>query len=329
MKNKALQDYYTTLAFKDNSGAKYYFDVNAIDARGISFPVVSIHQNGKNATGAETFKKAIEQIEKNKSCIKVKITEYNTFIDNPQPVNEVTYKIVEKKKEDDQPQPQTQMQRQNFSPFMGFGNTEQTNSFLNGLDAQMNILGIQGGLQGLIQSTATQLTLQDRYDDLKQLYADTKMLNKEQEKEIKDLKQKLEEKHESYKKLEYQLMDAQRENKEIERTYQSKLSMGSLISNAVMNTAVNKFGGLLGLDDIVQQAQQAAPAQENPVSVSTENISLQQTNPETEKYISDINDYLNTLDLSRIQCMYAIAMYASQGDDQLKELTKYVKSKQS
>lgn len=344
--NKALEELYGNFVFKDNAGTKYFFDIEGVSMAGdneMSYPLVSIRQNRKNATGAEVFKNAVEKIESSRNNIAIVIREYNSVADDAVPISEnrielrkQTNKNNKNKKKQKQANSQVAISnaQQQQMPFFGFGNPETTNNFLGAMNAQMQMLGIQGGLSGVFQQTAGNLSLQERLDDAKQVISELKTDNRQLQENIRILKDKLETAKDEYKKLEYKLMDTQRDSSFMEKSYQKELSMGSLISKAVLGVVsdklglVEKFAGFMGVPQgaaakAATPAQAAAPQPQAAAPKPT----FTSVNPATEAQIDEIDEYLASLDKPHMDMVYRIIEYISISDDNLGAVEQYVKQK--
>lgn len=352
--NKALEELYGNFVFKDNAGTKYFFDIEGVSMSGeneMNYPLVSIRQNRKNATGAEVFKNAVERLESSRNNIAIVVKEYNSVADDAVPISENRFELRKKpndnndknnkNKKKQKPTAQQlaynnaqQAQAAAQMPFFGFGNPETTNNFLGAMNAQMQMLGIQGGLSGVFQQTAGNLSLQERLDDAKQVISELKTDNRQLQENIRILKDKLETAKDEYKKLEYKLMDTQRDSSFMEKSYQKELSMGSLISKAVLGVVSEKFGlmdkvaGLMGMPASAA-AKAAAPAQAaapQPQAAAPK-PTFTSVNPATEAQIDEIDEYLASLDKPHMDMVYRIIEYISISDDNLGAVEQYVKQK--
>lgn len=339
MNNKTLQDYYTTYAFKDNAGTKYFFDIVAIRSDGASeveCPIVSIRQNRKEATGAETFKLACEQIENTRSAIAVVIREYAGFANDCPPISENRVEIrTIKIKKDNKKNKKNQggNKQQQFPPqfpYSGFGGDD-TSRFLSGVNNQLNALGL-GTLQQVMQGTANQLAVQEKYEDAKMVIQELKLDNKQALGEIQRLKDQLEDEKDRYRHLEYKLQDAIRENKMQRESYESSMKWTSVIARGIGGAALDKLGltdkiaGFMGVPAAaaqqIPQQQAAAAAQQN-----LDDIDLTPSNSETSEKVSEITKYLKSLDVEHIEKICAICEFVSTSDDRLNAVIQYIDSK--
>lgn len=331
---KALQDFYTTFTFKDNARTKYYFDIVSVRSDGnseIEYPVVSIRQNRRDATGAETFKNAVEQIEQTKSAIAVIIREYNGYADDCTPVSENRVEIKNLPNRNENNGKKKQKPKQNYQPqqmmqvpMWGLGSLEQTNQYLNGVNSQLQMFGI-GGIQEVLKSTASNLTLQEKYDDAKQVIQELKLDNKQQLAAINQLKEELSKERDKYKHLEYKLMDVQREAKMEKDSLESKLMWTSVIGKSLGGAFLDKMGisdkigSLLGV-----QQPQGQPQQQSQQADASQAAS---GNSETDGKVQEIIKYLNSLDKTGIENIYAICEFVSTSADRMNGVLNYIESK--
>ncbi len=327
-----LKDYYNTLLLKDNAQSKYYFDVIGLTEGGrsgqaaINYPVVSVLQNRRNATGAETFKNAIEQLERNKTVVAVLVKEYNSVADDAEPITENTFNLKPQKKM------KKQQGKQPMTPQpQGLGTIDQT---LQNFGNTLGLMGFENGLKGIITATASQIVQQDKLQDAQLTIAELKDEKKELEKEVQRLKGLNDGLKDEQRKLEYKIQDLERDNKRNEEVWAQKNSLGSLAANAffgILGKSVKLNERLAGLLDDEPAAQQQPPQPSAQSQDSGDNAlnSIQFANPETAEFIEQINGYLQTLDKSHIAIVTAICQYISVGDEQLKDVYGYVLSKKN
>jgi len=309
-----LSEYYNTLIFKDNAQTRYFFDITA-KMGDIAYPIISILQNRKNATGAETFKHAIEQIMKNKKFTSVLVTEYNNCCDDAEAISRVEFELKKSKK-------MTKRKSNTPQPFSGFGNLGEANNFLEGFGRSLGMLGVEGGLSGIIKSSAAMIAQQDKLEGALGQISELKIDKKDLENEVKRLKEKNEELRDELKKAEYKLWDAERDSKNKIENLQNKLTLGSLASTGIIGALTKKFKldeKLAGFLD-----EDTAAAATDTAHSDLSSVNLQATNPETASSIEEINAYLNTLDKSRIDLVAAICQYCSQSDNELKRVFRFV-----
>lgn len=330
MNNKTLQDLYTTFQFKDEAKTRYFFDIVAVKSDGnseVEYPIISIRQNRKNATGADTFKKAIENIESSKSSVAVIIREYDGIADDCQPicVNRVELKKGGKSTLDDTDNKPQQIQQPppvNI-PLLGFGNLEQTNAYLTMVNNQLSQFGL-GSLPDIMRSTSQSLSLQEKYDDAKMVIQELKLDNKQQLAEIQRLKDTIEHHKDQYKQLQYQLQDAQRAAKLEKESLETNLMWSNVIGRSLGGAIidkfdlVNKFQGFLG----VPQGQQAAGQTGQTSSTNGADVA-----PAGDGKLHEINTYLQSLDAEHIAKVYAICEFISAGDDKMNAVINYIESR--
>lgn len=319
-----LEEYCNNLIFKDNSATKYYFDIIGVsdgdnNGQTICYPIITIRQNRKNATGAETFKNAISQLEKNKQVSSVLIREYSGYYDDAEPILENTFKLKKQKK---MKKKQQQLPQQG-----GFGDL---GANLKGLGDSLGLMGFENGLSGIIKNTAMQIAQQDRLENANQTIADLKVTQKELEQEIKRLKESNEKLKDESKKLEYELYDTKRDYRNKEHDWQNKLSIKTIAGTAILGMLSQKLNLDKTLQGLMGEDMPSAPIQTSDNTTQQtdlDNIKVQSTNPETAEYVSEINGYISTLDKSRIALVTAICQYTSLGDRQLKEVYGFVLAK--
>lgn len=320
-----LKQYYNNLVFKDNAQTKYYFDIIGImqgeDDTEINYPIITILQNRKAATGAETFKKAINQIEKNKSINTVLIREYNNFFDESEPINESRF-ILQKTKN------KMKSRKKNETPtqpteFSGLGAVDQVfKSFGNTL----GFMGFQNGLSGIITASAQQIALQDKMETMKDDLINLKQEKNRLEGIIEGLKEKNEALKDEKKKVENDYIDLKRDFKYKEEEWSKKNSLGTLLATAGLGV----LGKKMNLDATLSGLLNDEPQQPTPQQTNNENeddldgVQVSTVNPEIADYLEEINRYLNTLDRSRIKLVTIICQYLSLGDAKLKQIYKFV-----
>ena len=308
-----LEEYYNTLVFKDNAQTRYFFDITA-KMGDKAYPIISILQNRKNATGAETFKNAIEQILKNKKFTSVLVVEYNNCCDDAEAISRVEFELKKSKK-------MAKRKSNTPQPFNGFGNLGEANSFLEGFGKSLGMLGVEGGLSGIIKSSAAMIAQQDKLEGALGQISELKIDKKDLENELKRYKEKNEELRDELKKAEYKLWDAERDSKNKIENLQNKLTLGSLASTGIIGALTKKFRldeKLAGFLD-----EDTATAATDTAHSDLSSVNLQASNPETAQTIAEINNYLNTLDKSRIDLIYAICQYCSQSDNELKQVYRF------
>jgi len=328
-----LKDYYETLLLRDNAQSKYFFDVIGVADGGrggqatISYPVVSIMQNRRNATGAETFKNAITQLEKNKTIASVLVREYNSFADDAEPFAENTFPLKNvKRMKNKQNQNQKPMQ-----PQQGLGLVDQT---LQNFGNTLGLMGFENGLKGIVAATAQQVIQHDKLQAAECTIADLKDEKKELEKEVERLKGINDELKDKQRELSYKIQDLERDNKRNEETWAQKNALGSLAANAFfgfLGKATKLDEKLAGLMEDEQPSKPAQTQQQQPQPTQNDASlnDIQLGNPETAEYVEEINRYLQTLDKDHIVVVTAICQYVSQGDAQMKDVYGYILKKKN
>lgn len=317
-----LKQYYSNIVFKDNSQTKYYFDIigvmNGDGGVEINIPVVTILQNRKAATGAETFKQAIEQLEKNKKVHSVIIKEYNGFFDDAEPLqeNRFSLKKATKMKKKDNSLQSTQGGLNGLGAidqvFKSFGNT-------------LGFMGFQNGLSGIITASAQQIAQQDKLETLRADFAEMKSEKQRLEDLIERLKEEKETLKDDKKKVENDLIDLKRDLKYKEEQWSRRNSLGTLLATAGLGVLGKKLNldetlsGLLGDNEQTQSQKESSNNDLDSVNINT-------VNPEIADYVEQINTYLQSLDRSRIKLVTAICQYLSLGDAKLKEVYNFVAS---
>lgn len=326
--NKEIEEYYNTLVFKDNAHTQYYYDIIARNGD-IEYPLISILQNRRQATGAERFKQAMERVCDNKNVTSVIVREYNNCSDEAEPISTNEFELSRNAKK---------MKKKNAlqKPQQGFGSLEDTNNFLSGFGQSLSMLGIQGGLGGIIQNSAMQIAQQGQLETALGTINDLKGDKRSLEDEIKQLKRDNELLKDNLKKEEYSRLDLERKKdneiadlkrdlKQTEQRFSEKLTLGSLASTAIFGVLSKKLkldeklDGLLTDDDTAEASAAPQPSQADLSAVNIDPV-----NPETSGTIEEINRYLNTLDKSRIERVGAIIQYISLSDNNLKEVYKSV-----
>ena len=312
-----LQEYYNTLVFKDNANTRYFFDIIA-NMGDMSYPVISIKQNRKAATGAETFKKAVERICENKKVSSLTVIEYNNCCDDAEAVITNEFELKKNKK---------MTKRKNNQPANQFGlmGLEQTTNLLDGMSKSMGLLGFEGGLSGIIRNTAMSISQATELDKTKTELSECKAKNLALESEINRLRDEQYKSRDREYELKRQLSDKENDFKAQKERLENRNTIGNLFMTAGLGFLAKKYkleenlAGLLGEDDST-----AASAPQPSPDLSS--VNLQATNPETADAIEEINRYLATLDKSRIDLVQAICQYVSQGDAQLKRTCKFVQN---
>lgn len=323
-----LNEYYNTLVFKDNAQTKYFFDIYGVttadDGTEIQYPVVTISQNRKNATGADVFKTAVEQLEKNQGMNAVLVKEYSGFYDDAEPVSENTFPLKKNKKMKKSGKKNLPQQQQ--------GSLGAISDAISNFGSALGLMGFQGGLSGIITASAQQIATQDRLETANQTIADLKAEKLRLEGLVENLKEKNEELKDSHKKIENEMTDLKRDFKFKENQWQHELSFKSLGATALFDILGRKFkvdeklAGLLSDETPVQSQPQPQPQTDSQNS-DLNNIQLTPSTgvkPEVEEYLKQITTYLKTLDKSRMAAIAAICQYTALGDIQLKRVYKFV-----
>lgn len=321
-----LQEYYNTLVFKDNAQTKYFFDIygvtSAEDGTEIQYPVVTISQNRKNATGADVFKQAVEQLEKNQGMNAVLVKEYSGFYDDSEPISENTFPLKKTKKM------KKSGSKKNL-PQQPQGGLGAISDAISNFGSALGLMGFQGGLSGIITASAQQIATQDRLEAANQRISELKTENAQLRSKIEVLKGENEMLKDSYKKIENEMYDLKRDFKFKEERWQNKLTLGSIGATTLFGflgkklKLEEKLAGLL--DD--EETAAAQPQPQNTAQQTTDglnDIQLNKVNSETAAYIEDINRYLKTLDISRIKAVTAICQYVYLSDKNLKRVYGFV-----
>ncbi|MBQ9212568.1 MAG: hypothetical protein IJ150_01325 [Bacteroidales bacterium] len=319
-----LNEYYNTLVFKDNAQTKYYYDVYGVtaaeDGTEIQYPVITINQNRRNATGAENFKNAIEQLETNTNVSAVIVKEYNGFYDGCEPLTENTFQLKKSKKM--RRKTSTSKKQQNLPQQVG--GLGAINDVLTNFGNTLGMMGFQNGLSGIITASAQQIAAQDKIEDLKSQVADLKNEKSKLEGQVEELKTKNEDLKESHKKIENEMYDLKRDFKYKEERWQNKLTLGNMGLTATLGFLGKKFKleeKLAGLLEDNEPQQEIQSQTENTQNDSTLNdIALTKSKPE----ITEINQYLQTLDASRLTAVMTICQYISLSDKHLKRVYNFV-----
>lgn len=319
--NKEIEEYYNTLVFKDNAKTQYFYDIIA-KRDNIEYPLISILQNRRQATGAERFKQAMERIVGNNNITSVVVKEYNNCSDEAEPISVNEFELQRNKK----------MKKKNaLQKPQGFGSLEDTNTFLSGFGRSLDLLGIQGGLSGIIQNSAMQIAQATQLEQALGTITDLKGEKHSLEDDIKALKKENEELKDSIKKQEYQLWDVERKKdneiadlkrdlKQKEEQFQNKLSIGSLATTSFLNIISRKYKLDEKLDGLLSDDTVSAPQPTPTPTADLSSVNIEPVNPETASYIEEINRYLNTLDKSRIELVSAIIQYLSLGDNEMRKI---------
>lgn len=321
--NKEIEEYYNTLVFKDNAKTQYYYDIIARNGT-IEYPLISILQNRRQATGAERFKQAMERVLGNKNVTSVIVREYNNCSDEAEPISVNEFELSKNAKK---------MKKKNALQKQGFGSLEETNTFLSGFGRSLDLLGIQGGLSGIIQNSAMQITQATQLETALGTITDLKNDKHSLEDEIKELKKANESLKDDIKQQQYSLWDLERKKdneiadlkrdlKQTEQRYSEKLTLGSLASTAIFGVLSKKLKLDEKLDGLLTDDDSTAEPQPTQSDLSAVNI--EPVNPETADTIDEINRYLKTLDKSRIECVGAIIQYISLGDNEMKKIYNIV-----
>ncbi|MBR4324104.1 MAG: hypothetical protein IKP73_01105 [Bacteroidales bacterium] len=221
--NEELTRYYETLQDRENDGQRVYFDLYAISNNGgniISTPLVTVANAGKNASGADVFKRNAEKATSRKYDA-LQIKEYSRI--NGDVTSEATIQIS------------TTKGKRSYSPAKKLsGNTA------------LGDLGYSD-LGAFIEEKAGSQLLGFRVSEL------TNQLNSANNK-IESLESELKGLKNENEKLKYDNRDLQYENKSIQRDAESKNAFGTLAINGVLNYLGTKAGitseqlqGLLGI----------------------------------------------------------------------------------
>lgn len=236
--NEELTRYYETLQDRENDGQRVYFDLYAISNNGgniISTPLVTVASAGKNASGADVFKRNAEKATSRKYDA-LQIKEYSRI--NGEVTSEATIQIS------------TTKGKRSYSPAKK----------LSG-NAALGDLGYSD-LGAFIEEKAGSQLLGFRVSELTSQLTTANSKIESLESELKGLKAENE-------KLKYDNRDLQYENKSIQRDAESKNAFGTLAINGVLNYLGTKAGitseqlqGLLGIapgdDDTDTDDQPAA-----------------------------------------------------------------------
>lgn len=212
--NEELTRYYESLKDREDENQRVFFDIFAIsynNGNTISTPLVTVQQAGKNASGAETFRKKAETATSRKyDAIQVK--EYSRIN------GEVEYETVFPLKTSKNNRP------------------ARKNSFTGRLGNLGDVF--EGGLGEIIEmKAASQMQgyeLQRTHSDLTEAKA-----------EITKLRSQLEGIKAENDRLVYENRDLKYENKQIQRDAEAKNSFSSI----AMNVGLNYLGSKIGLNE--------------------------------------------------------------------------------
>lgn len=220
--NEELTRYYETLQDRENDGQRVYFDIYAVSNNGgnpIATPLVTVASAGKNASGADVFKKYAEKATERKYDA-LQIKEYSRV--NGEVTSEATILIP------------TQKGKRNYTPKKAQG--------FPGLGA----LGYND-LGAYIEEKSNNMFLANREAELNSQLTEAKSRIALLEGKLEGLKSENED-------LKYKNRDLEYENKSIQRDAEAKNTFSTLLMNGVCNYIGTKAGiderqlqGLLGI----------------------------------------------------------------------------------
>lgn len=220
--NEELTRYYETLQDRENDGQRVFFDLYAISNNGgnpLATPLVTVANAGKNASGADVFKKYAEKATERKYDA-LQIKEYSRI--NGEVTAEATILIP------------AQKGKRSYTPKKAQG--------FPGLGA----LGYED-LGSYIEEKSNNLFLANRESELKSQLSEARA-------KITVLEGKLEGLKTENEDLKYKNRDLEYENKSIQRDAEAKNTFSTLLMNGVCNYIGTKAGidekqlqGLLGI----------------------------------------------------------------------------------
>lgn len=316
-----IQQYCQSLKLKDSQHQQYFLDILATNDGAQNIIQLVDKSSGKRATGAEMFSSMVNHARENGYDL-LTVREYKGCSDEFEPVATVNFRLSNrKKKKQNNRMPKTYTQPTQVQPqtqqFSGFGSLEAINAINTGLGS----LGVSGGLSGLIEESAKRISDGEKIKRYEEEIQSHKSKNASLEIKVENLKEQLEKYKEDYKDLQRNLRDLQHDHKiEIETTNKNN-SMLSLGVNALMGIVMEKSGlgnqlsGILGNNSSEVENQS-----------STENVSLAPINPEKQKYVDAINNYVSDLELSDLEKVAAIAQYISLSTDNLDKAVSFCQS---
>lgn len=303
-----LNTYLQNLEFKEKSGTRYYFDITGkkYDKKSdaiFSLPIVSIKQKGRNATGSKLLLDCINHASQS-GCQSIEVKEYASFDQEAEPILIQDFPIKSTKRNTKKSQEElVHNQQQQMGNIFGQGTA------LQGIDSMMSMLGIGGGLQGLIQRTADNITIQDRYADAKDAIqklenSKTALENKieKQKEEIESLKDRLKEAKDDYKDLQRDY-DFKREKLE------NKAGLGSLFMNSLVGYVAKKtnFDATLG-DLLGSEMGGTATA---PAAANVDTSGMSQIDDTTANFYANIDVYYKSLNAADLEKFATIIQYLS------------------
>lgn len=299
-----VRQYYESLIDKDNDKTRYFFDITAENTNtGMKFTMISVSQNQQRSRGAENFKNFAERAERCKYDL-LHVTEYAA--DGQTVVNTITFNIAKKRNKQDKP-----AERKVNQSFGG----------LAGFERQLNVLGFQDGLSGMIAASAEKISNEEKLRRQEEDIEEYKRRISKLESDIEKYKAEADSQKEKCKDIADQMKDLKRAHKFECQRLKSRNSLGSLavqgfLAYASKNTKLGSvLGDLIGdgdgdgddddddLDDDDDDSGQTSSASIASISSGLD--------PESRKYLNGVVQYCQQCDGPTITKIATIFQYIS------------------
>lgn len=334
MLNEQLKEISSAYKFKDMSGIPYFIDVIGVQKTDgdneMNMPLLTVSQARRKATGAETFERIIDFVEKNKKYVAVIVNEYNSIDDDAMPIetkridllggnttktsNKMAKQRTKKELEEENEALRQQMER--YNPM-------QTNGMLGAINQAMEMFGVQGGLGAVAQNTAMLMTTQDKLDDAKLTITELKGTINNLNSKIDEKDSKIEDLKNKNRNLEDDLREAKRNHAQTVERYEQKLSIGSLASQGLFGFLGKQFKLDEKLAGVLGDADTDAPASVQQPQVMDIFSDIPEDNA---KLIKPCVTYLKSLDYTNLQMMVSIIQYCSKDNANIIQMAKVVKT---
>lgn len=310
-----LEVYISILEDKDKNNERYFLNVlGEKDSQSgvMQFPLLSMKQLRNKATGSERFKNCVSQaIQKGiKSII---VEEYSNCSDTATPISVNTFELSQTPKAKGKGKNKTK------------NNVMNDSKTLSSLNEIFNAMGIDGGLNGFMKATAQGMSIADRYEDAKETIADLKSEVKDRDSEIKSLKKDMEKLRQDLRDQKDKTRDIQHDSErkiaDIQQQYGLLGTLGNFAGAFMANTSVGqKFAGFLA-----GTPTPPPPAAQAPQPTSQGPDGIVELDPMVAQALSNIDDYVKSLDFSDLESFSAIVEYCANGIDNLKRLESVAK----
>lgn len=296
-----IERYIKTLELREDNNAKIFFDIVACvdnnDGNIMQNTLISVSSAKKNASGSDTFRKYAQFAEDNNYDY-IEVTEYNSI--NGEPVDKKQIPIKRSK-------------RASKVTSLSKSNNNSTFSGLGQVDSFLGLLGFDGGLGSVLQTTVENHKI--NYD-LTRANSDNQKLENENEKlrnQIELLKGDKERLKEEIIDFKEQIRDLNRKHSDELSDMNQKLNIGSMLTNSFMGL----FGNAIGINQPTQQSLQGVQNNKQNTQENNEQNThhLQSINPESQKIIDYIEDYIEKQDLNHLQTIGGIIAFMEQGGD--------------